>query len=94
MPFDPKSIDWLLLMVNFRSGFAIGSDNFLAISILESSMRSRLDSNSDPLMLRSDQNDQTIEMNFRGPRVLIEREGAEAGALGRGASSQCFVVLC
>lgn len=81
-------------MVNFRSGFAVGSDNFLAISILESSMRGRHDSNSDPLMLRLDQNNQTVEMNFRGPRVLIEREGEEAGALGRGVSSQCFVILC
>lgn len=81
-------------MVNFRSGFTVASDNFLAISILESSMGGRLDSDSDPLMLRLDQNDQTVEMKIRGSRVLIEREGEEAGTLGCGASSQRFVILC
>lgn len=81
-------------MVNFRSRFAVGSDNFLAISILKSSMTGRHYSDSDPLTLRFDQNDETVEMKFRGSRVLIEREGEEAGALGCGASSQCFVILC
>lgn len=81
MSFVPRSTDWLLLMVNFRSGSAVCSDCFIAISILESNMRCRLDADNGPLMLRLNTNDHLAEMKIRGKRVLIEREDEEAGAL-------------
>lgn len=93
MSFGLKSVDRLLLMVDFESGSAVGSDCFIATSILEFSMRCRLDYDSDPLMQRFNQSDQITEMKIRGRRVLTEKEDEEAGALGELNSAMTFFVI-